>query len=132
MSGNPKLQKKIVMLCPQPSIAASQADESRQARGEDSQLNGDGPKAGPLLTQDILSGSSQFFLSRFLCYNFLKDMFIRLEVQEISRGLDCLSNPPSPFVFFQTDKDLVYDFVKEGGLTLLIELGEDEEAQLQK
>ena len=59
-------------------------------------------------------------------------MFIRLEVQEISRGLDCLSNPPSPFLFFQTDKDLVYDFVKEGGLTLLIELGEDEEAQLQK
>lgn len=33
--------------------------------------------------------------------------------------------------FFQTDKDLVFDFVKEGGLTLLIELGEDEEAQLQ-
>ena len=59
-------------------------------------------------------------------------MFIRLEVQEISRGMDCLSNPLSPFLFFQTDKDLVYDFVKEGGLTLLIELGEDEEAQLQK
>ena len=33
--------------------------------------------------------------------------------------------------FFQSDKDLVYEFVKEGGLTLLIELGEDEEAQLQ-
>ena len=33
---------------------------------------------------------------------------------------------------FQTDKDLVYDFIREGGLTMLIELGEDEEAQLQK
>ena len=59
-------------------------------------------------------------------------MLICLGVQEMSMGLDCLINPPSPFVFFQTDKDLVYDFVKEGGLTLLIELGEDEEAQLQK
>ena len=26
---------------------------------------------------------------------------------------------------------MVYEFVKEGGLSLLIELGEDEEAQLQ-
>ena len=33
--------------------------------------------------------------------------------------------------FFQSDKDLVYEFVKEGGLLLLIDLGEDEEAQLQ-
>ena len=33
--------------------------------------------------------------------------------------------------FFQSDKDLVYEFVNEGGLTLLIELGEDEESQLQ-
>ena len=33
--------------------------------------------------------------------------------------------------FFQSDKDLVYEFVKEGGLSLLIELGEDDEAQLQ-
>ena len=33
--------------------------------------------------------------------------------------------------FFQSDKDLVYEFVNEGGLSLLIELGEDEEAQLQ-
>ena len=56
MTGNMKLQKKL-MLCPQPSIAASQADKSRQARGEDSQLNGDGPKAGALLSEDILSGS---------------------------------------------------------------------------
>ena len=63
MTGNPELQKKL-MLCPQPSIAASQADKSRQASGEDSQLDGDGPKAGPLLTQDILSGS-HFFLSSF-------------------------------------------------------------------
>ena len=33
--------------------------------------------------------------------------------------------------FFQSDKDLVYEFVKEGGLSLLIEFGEDQEAQLQ-
>ena len=33
--------------------------------------------------------------------------------------------------FFQSDKGLVYEFVKEGGLLLLIDLGEDEEAQLQ-
>ena len=33
--------------------------------------------------------------------------------------------------FFQSDKDLVYEFVNEGGLSLLIKLGEDEEAQLQ-
>ena len=33
--------------------------------------------------------------------------------------------------FFQSDKDLVFEFVNEGGLSLLIELGEDEESQLQ-
>ena len=29
--------------------------------------------------------------------------------------------------FFQTDKDLVYEFVQEGGLSLLVELGHDDE-----
>ena len=33
--------------------------------------------------------------------------------------------------FFQTDKDLVYEFVQEGGLSLLVELGHDDESQLQ-
>ena len=33
--------------------------------------------------------------------------------------------------FFQTDKDLVYEFVQSGGLSLLVELGHDDESQLQ-
>ena len=33
--------------------------------------------------------------------------------------------------FFQTDKDLVYEFVREGGLALLVQLGHDDESQLQ-
>ena len=48
-----------------------------------------------------------------------------------SQGIDLKRVLFSLKTFFQSDKDLVFEFIKEQGLSLLIELGEDQEAQLQ-